>query len=138
MQTPEEIEQTVAGFRAWLEGKPAQFRYFDAWQDISKECGELMLRRTGDGRLRPKPTPRLRPWLVDEVPTTAVFRTSDQVTGFFSPSSVGEKGVWFVGEDGFGGASIVKASMTDLLHLYKHSTDGGKAWLPCGVLEDAP
>jgi hypothetical protein len=26
---------------------------------------------------------------------------------------------------------------SDLLKLYEHSTDGGKTWLPCGVVEEA-
>jgi hypothetical protein len=67
-----------------------------------------------------KPTATLRPWTADEVPL----------------------GAWIVEEANREIRWLITnvhdlEFRSDLLKLYKHSTDNGKTWLPCGVMEEA-
>ena len=69
---------------------------------------------------RIKPTPVLRPWTADEVPLGAWMRfkrnPQDRVLlGWVSVQA--DRDMW--------------------LHEREYSTDGGKTWLPCGVMEEA-
>ena len=68
---------------------------------------------------RIKPTPTLRPWTADEVPLGSIMRT---------------KGLE-------GRCIIIDTETSDdrsyWLHAREHSTDSGKTWLPCGVMEEA-
>jgi hypothetical protein len=69
---------------------------------------------------RIKPTATLRPWTADEVPLGAWMRFKrnphDRVLlGWVSVQS--DRDLW--------------------LDEREHSTDGGKTWLPCGVMEEA-
>ena len=67
---------------------------------------------------RIKPTPVLRPWTADEVPLGSIMRT---------------KGLE-------GRCIIIDTETSDdrsyWLNAREHSTDGGKTWLPCGVMEE--
>ena len=68
---------------------------------------------------RIKPTATLRPWTADEVPLGAWMRSK-----------------------GLEGRCIIVATETSddrayWLNAREHSTDGGKTWLPCGVMEEA-
>ena len=73
-----------------------------------------------DCTFRIKPTPTLRPWTADEVPLGAWMRNAPdgQYRWLISSSSLDESR---------------KAWLNDC----EHSTDGGKNWLPCGVVEEA-
>ena len=69
---------------------------------------------------RIKPTAKLRPWTADEVPLGAWMRfkrnPQDRVLlGWVSVQS--DRDFW--------------------LDEREHSTDGGKTWLPCGVMEES-
>jgi hypothetical protein len=69
---------------------------------------------------RIKPTPTFRPWTADELPLGAQVRKKSDPTYR-----------WVMGNTG---------SHDDRLKLaenHEHSTDGGKTWLPCGVMEEA-
>jgi hypothetical protein len=65
-----------------------------------------------------KPTAKLRPWTADEVPLGSIMRT---------------KGLE-------GRCIIIDTETSDdrsyWLNAREHSTDGGKTWLPCGVMEE--
>jgi hypothetical protein len=67
-----------------------------------------------------KPTATLRPWTADEVPLGAWMRVK-----------LDPKYRWLV----------VNVGNDDLRRVFflqnEHSTDGGKTWLPCGVMEEA-
>jgi hypothetical protein len=67
-----------------------------------------------------KPTATLRPWTADEVPLGAQVRKQSDPTHR-----------WLIGNTG---------SHDDRLKYvenHEHSTDCGKTWLPCGVMEEA-
>ena len=67
-----------------------------------------------------KPTPVLRPWTADEVPLGMQVRKQSDPTSR-----------WLIGNTG---------SHNDRLKYvenHEHSIDGGKTWLPCGVMEEA-
>ena len=69
---------------------------------------------------RIKPTPVLRPWTADEVPLGAWMRwKSDNSFRSILTTTGDEK------------------SRESWLNKYEHSTDGGKTWLTCGVVEEA-
>lgn len=63
--------------------------------------------------------PKLRPWKPDEVPLGAWMRDKQSLRRYLIISD----GL----EDGH----------ADWLSNYEHSTDGGKTWLPCGVLKES-
>jgi hypothetical protein len=67
-----------------------------------------------------KPTAKLRPWTADEVPLGAQVRSKS-----YHPDHR---------------SMIIQSgnSMTreGWLTCYEHSTDGGKTWHPCGVMEE--
>jgi hypothetical protein len=73
-----------------------------------------------DTQYRIKPTPTLRPWTADEVPLGAWMRDVSK-----------QDYRWLIHTSG--NADTRK----DWLVGYEHSTDGGKTWLPCGVMEEA-
>jgi len=73
-----------------------------------------------DTEYRIKSTPVLRPWTADEVPLGAWMRMkSDREYRFLISNT-----------ESFSGRE-------HWLEDFEHSTDGGKTWLPCGVMEEA-
>ncbi len=71
---------------------------------------------------RRKPTATLRPWTADEVPLGAWMRVKD--------SNCGHRRVLICG-------TYDELTRSTWLSTSEHSTDGGKTWLPCGVVEVA-
>ena len=69
---------------------------------------------------RIKPTAKLRPWTADEVPLGAWGRNPQY-----------PKTRWLIDR------TSIEENRIDWCKNYEHSTDGGKTWLPCGVLEEA-
>jgi len=74
--------------------------------------------------------PTFRPWTVEEVPLLALCRpkTSKDCRWIITAALKTAKGDEVRGSLGIEGADLY-------LKHYEHSTDGGKTWLPCGVLE---
>lgn len=77
---------------------------------------------------RIKPTLKLRPWKVEEVPLDAWYmKKADRCNLMRSDSihldthRVKICGTWW--------------NLTELCDSFMHSLDGGKTWLPCGVEE---
>ena len=68
---------------------------------------------------RIKPTAKLRPWTADEVPLGAWMR--------FKNMNVTRSMI----------VSVAALDMGIAFKTHEHSTDGGKTWLPCGVVEEA-
>ncbi len=66
-----------------------------------------------------KPTPTLRPWTADEVPVGGQIRSKHSRDYRFLI-------------DRTANAEVRK----DWLEHNEHSTDGGKTWHPCGVMEE--
>ena len=69
---------------------------------------------------RIKPTPTFRPWTEDEVPLGAWMRMSDDPKHRFLISRTDD----------------YIADRENWIQHAQHSTDGGKTWHPCGVMED--
>lgn len=69
---------------------------------------------------RIKPTAKLRPWTADEVPVGGQIRSKANTDYRMLIDRTANHGV-----------------REDWLKSYEHSTDGGKTWLPCGVVEEA-
>ena len=66
------------------------------------------------------PDPTYRPWTADEVPLGAQMRTG--ANGEYR---------WLIDCSGH------NIKRKEWFETCEHSTDGGKTWLPCGVVEEA-
>jgi hypothetical protein len=69
---------------------------------------------------RIKPTPVLRPWTADEVPLGMQARNREY-----------PKTRWLIDR------TSSEENRKDWCEKYEHSIDGGKTWLPCGVMEES-
>jgi hypothetical protein len=69
---------------------------------------------------RIKPTTKLRPWTADEVPLGMQARNREY-----------PKTRWLIDR------TSNEENRKDWCEKYEHSIDGGKNWLPCGVVEEA-
>jgi hypothetical protein len=113
------IEQTKEAIRvmqAFVDGKELEWRYrgIERWETIISPKWNWI-----DNEYRIKPTPTLRPWTADEVPLGAQMRRKTDRHRFLIGS---------VANDG---------SRKEWLEHNEHSTDGGKTWKECGVMEEA-
>jgi hypothetical protein len=79
---------------------------------------------------RIKPESKLRPWKPEEVPVGALLRHKGypSVVMIIGQSS-GDIICWVHDEVG-------RMAAKECLDIEEHSLDGGKTWLPCGVMED--
>ena len=112
------IEQTKEAIRvmqAYVDGKEVQTMYDEKWQTTNIHSWNWF-----DCNYRIKPTPVLRPWTADEVPL-----------GAWVLEKANRERRWMITD------VHDQEFRSDLLKLYEHSTDGGKTWLPCGVVEEA-
>ena len=114
------IEQTKEAIRvmqAFVDGKDLEYKRHDGvWMLTTMPSWNW-----NSIEYRIKPTATLRPWTADEVPLGAQVRSKS-----YHPDHR---------------SMIIQSgnSMTreGWLTCYEHSTDGGKTWLPCGVLEES-
>jgi hypothetical protein len=112
----EETKECIRIMQAFVDGKDLEGLGPDGkWQLVR-------FPRWGwdDTQYRIKPTPTFRPWTADEVPLGAWMRDVSK-----------QDYRWLIHTSG--NADTRK----DWLVGYEHSTDGGKTWLPCGVMEEA-
>ena len=112
-------EQTIEAIRvmqAFVDGKEVEYkRHDEVWMLTT-----LPLWNWNSIEYRIKPTPVLRPWTADEVPLGM------QARNFKYP-----KTRWLIDR------TSSEENRIDWCKNYEHSTDGGKNWLPCGVVEEA-
>jgi hypothetical protein len=113
------IEQTKEAIRimqAFVDGKEVE-----AFSP-NKKWGRTPAPRWDwdDTEYRIKPTATLRPWTADEVPIGGQIRSKHSRDYRFLIDRTANAEV-----------------REDWLKGYEHSTDGGKTWLPCGVVEEA-
>ena len=121
--TKEQCREAGATMIAWADGKTIQWRRRDQneWSEVHQSCIGITLSWDWDTfEYRIEPMPKLRPWTADEVPLGAWMRfkrnPQDRVLlGWVSVQS--DRDLW--------------------LDEREYSTDGGKTWLPCGVMEEA-
>lgn len=84
--------------------------------------------------VEPWPEPRYRPWNLDEVPVGALYRPKDksvtvQILAVFPYNDFPIRFASWVRLGGIDGDTLKSA-----LEGREHSLDGGKTWIPCGVL----
>lgn len=111
-------EQTIEAIRimqGYVDGKEIESPYAEKWGAVTNP-------RWGwdDTEYRIKPTPVLRPWTADEVPlgAWARFKRALHDRSILAwTSNQADRDMWLVERE--------------------HSIDGGKTWLPCGVMEES-
>jgi hypothetical protein len=122
--------------QAWIEGKEIELDCKTHWRTFAKDDPSDWPHFMGtEHRWRPAPTPKLRPWKPEEVPAHAWIRKntpegkeqSENIRCLIIAAS--DRGVTY-----FGTAARF-ADYAMLLSECEHSTDGGKTWKPCGVME---
>ena len=113
------IEQTKEAIRvmqAFLDGKEVEFfSPCQKWERATTPRWEWH-----DTQYRIKPTPTFRPWTADEVPVGGQIRSKHSRDYRFLIDRTANAEV-----------------REDWLEHNEHSTDGGKTWLPCGVMEES-
>jgi hypothetical protein len=110
----EQTKEAIKVMQAFVDGKEVQSMYDGKWSLV-----HVPRWNWDDTQYRIKPTPVLRPWTADEVPLGSIMRT---------------KGLE-------GRCIIIDTETSDdrsyWLNAREHSTDGGKTWHPCGVMEES-
>ena len=112
----EQTKEAIKVMQAFVDGKELQvLDPVGKWESANSP-------RWGwdDTQYRIKPTLKLRPWTSDEVPLGCQLRSKS-----YHPDHR---------------SMIIQSGNTILregwLNEYEHSTDNGKTWLPCGVMEE--
>lgn len=116
--TREQTKEAIRIMQAFVDGKEVDVRRLldgSVWMPAGAPCWDWL-----NGNYRIKPTATLRPWTADEVPLGAWMRfkrnPQDRVLlGWVSVQA--DRDLW--------------------LDEREYSTDGGKTWLPCGVVEES-
>ena len=126
-----EAKQFLPIIQAWADGKTIQWRETPTsgqWHDYLS-VGLCNFSGSAD-EYRIKPEPKLRPWKPDEVPFGALIRVKASKVWHLIVGVCGDMGDLRAGH-------AFSGSLTWCLFQAEHSIDGGKTWLPCGVMEDA-
>ena len=114
--TPEQTIEAIRIMQAYVDGKEVEYEHPDGiWMLTTTPCWNW-----NSGEYRIKPTTVLRPWTADEVPLGAQMRTG--ANGEYR---------WLIDHSGH------NIKRKEWLEECQHSIDGGKNWLPCGVVEEA-
>lgn len=120
--TKEQVREAAAVMLAWADGNQVEYslRGHDTWEPNEAPCWSWA---GCDYRIKPT----LRPWTADEVPLGAWMRYKGNrqsirilIVGNMERGLAGYNTHW---------------PYQSLLDEMEHSTDGGKTWLPCGVME---
>ncbi len=82
--------------------------------------------------VEPWTEPKLRPWKAEEVPVGAILRN----VGARDPYKWMIVAVCSDGITTCGGNEVLTRDAKFFLGKCEHSIDGGRTWLPCGVLEE--
>ena len=85
------------------------------WCDTEDPCWDF-----DNCYYRLKPAAKLRPWTADEVPLGMQARNREY-----------PKTRWLIDR------TSSEENRKDWCEKYEHSIDGGKTWLPCGVIEES-
>lgn len=130
--TREQWKLALPFAQAYAEGKELEWQTKsggECWYPVTD--GELF--NVDDYNFRIKPEPKLRPWKPEEVPVGALFRWKDQ------PHDINliTAACLTRGGGDFAHGANWKALYKNALQMGEFSTDGGKTWLPCGVMEGA-
>ena len=113
--TKEQTIQAIKVMQGFVDGKEVQYKLPDSkWPPTDNPAWNWF-----SNEYRIKPTTVLHPWTADEVPLGAWMRHKQDLSHRWVVTDTGDelwRQAWF--EDS------------------EHSTDNGKTWLPCGVMED--
>jgi hypothetical protein len=120
------IEETIEAIRvmqAFVDGKEVESMYNGVWSIIYVPRWNW-----DDTQYRIKPTATLRPWTADEVPLGAWIKSKHDhwKSLILEVDKIGKICV-------YGGTIFREAALEN----HEHSTDLGKTWLPCGVMEES-
>jgi len=114
--TREQTKEAIRIMQAYVDGKEVQYEVPNKeWITTDQPAWNFI-----SYNYRIKPTPVLRPWTADEVPLGAWIRYKRALHDrsiLAWTSNQADRDMW--------------------LDEREHSTDGGKTWLPCGVVEEA-
>ena len=116
-QTIEQTKEAIAVMQAFVDRKEVEVKGLlpdSVWVPASAPSWNWQ-----DTVYRIKPTTTLRPWTADEVPLGAWMRGVSR-----------QDYRWLIHTSGN------NDTRKDWLVGYEHSTDLGKTWLPCGVMEE--
>jgi hypothetical protein len=109
--------EAIKVMQAWVDGKGIEVTLRDDtdWATTVRPAWNWY-----ESTYRIKPASTLRPWTADEVPLGAIIRFKEapydrHLLGWVSVQA--DRDLW--------------------LEEREYSTDGGKTWLPCGVMEEA-
>jgi hypothetical protein len=114
----EETKEAIKVMQAFVDKKEVEVMGLlktSFWLSAETPCWDW-----NTSTYRIKPTAKLRPWTPDEVPLGAWMRnmTNSEYRWLINTSSLDDtRKAW--------------------LQQGEHSTDGGKTWLPCGVVEES-
>jgi hypothetical protein len=124
--TRERAKELLPIIQAYAEGKDVQVFDGCQWHDLSKPSPAF------EGlEYRIKPEPKLRPWKPEEVPVGALIRHKATWSGIRMMIVC----AWNNGIKAHDSGDGIQLSFGGALESYEHSTDGGKTYLPCGILE---
>lgn len=126
--TREEAAKWIPILQAYVDGKVIEFRGvgFTDWSTHGAYCFNSNV-----DEYRIKSEPKLRPWKQEEVPLGCSLRHKSLTSIVSIIGCKFEKGVSF-----HDASLFISRTYQTLLDSYEHSTDGGKTWLPCGVMEE--
>jgi hypothetical protein len=110
----EETKEAIRIMQAFVDGKEVESMYDGKWASRTKPSWNWAL-----CFYRIKPTLKLRPWTADEVPVGGQIRSKHSRDYRFLIDRTANAEV-----------------REDWLKEYEHSTDCGKTWHPCGVMEE--
>lgn len=116
--------------QAWIDGKPIQHKMpgpLSQWTTVELTDPNF---NNPSCFWRPAPEPRLRPWKPEEVPVGALIRGK-----MFSIEHRWMIVGWNIATLITSNPALGSLHFDTCLHDYEHSTDGGKTWAPCGVME---
>ena len=110
----EQTKEAIKVMQAFADGKEVEHWYYEMWVKIHVPRWDW-----GNTEYRIKPTPTFRPWTADEVPLGMQARNREY-----------PKTRWLIDR------TSSEENRKDWCEKYEHSTDGGKTWHPCGVMEE--
>ena len=118
--TREQTKEAIRVMQAYVDRKKIQFNVQSKWGSMEWNNTDEPDWNWDAHYYRIKPTATLRPWTADEVPVGGQIRSKVNTVYRMLIDRTANHGV-----------------REDWLKSYEHSTDGGKTWLPCGVVEEA-